>query len=342
MTLINFDGFDQGLNSGSAWNDDYWDNMGSQSLSNSVTRFGTGFSLAMPNGTELFKTIGFNVSEIITGLAPYATASGGATTAPFFTFYDGATAQCTICGETNGDVTLRRGSYTGTIVATIASKFFRDAPMDGFGFRVKFSATVGEFQVWKNGASILNVSGLNSISTANAYCTKYSVGPSTHFSTFADDVFALAVDATAPNTFPGDTRVYSLLPDGAGASTQWTPNTGSNFSNVGRASGTEDSNYNSDSTPGHLDEYTLGNLPGGFLGTVLAFQANGRARKDDAGLRQYAIRMNSGGTTQDCATQTLGGSYATHREHFVKDWNGNVDWTATAINALKLGPLEVA
>lgn len=342
MTLILFDGFDHGLNSGAAWNDDLWDAQPTGGLSGSVTRFGSGFSLAKPNGSEEFKTIGSNVGEIILGVPMWATASGGATTAPFTTLYDGATAQCTVCAETNGDITLRRGTYTGAIVATVAASFTRDLAYDGFAFRIKFSATVGEFQVWKNGASILNVNALNNISTANAYCTKFSLGPSTHFSTYMDDVYAIIVDATAPNSFPGDTRVYPLLPDGAGASTQWTPSSGSNFSNVGRASGTEDSNYNADSTPGDLDEYTLGNLPGGFLGTVIAFQSNGRARKDDAGLRQYAMRHNSGGTTQDCATQTLSGAYVTHREHFVKDWNGNIDWTPAAINALKMGPLEVA
>lgn len=316
-------------------------------MQSSTTRFGRGAAASGSFGSEEYLDHGNHDAEVIFGIAlnDHDGGAGGLTPNKLAAvrFYDGAsTKQATVTIETDGSIALRRGDESGTIVTggqTAAGLFNHSSLIwDGYAFRVKFHGSTGQFQIWKNGVSVFNASSLNTIATANAYSTKFATVGLGTYHTYMDDVYYLVVDATAPNSFPGDTTVYTLFPSGAGSSTQWTASTGSNYQCVDDPNGNEDGDYVSDATVGHIDEYTLDDLPGGFSGTILAAQYNIRYRKDDATTRQVAMRVNSGGTIAHGATVTCASSYQTQRDQALVDPHTSAAWTGSGINALKIGP----
>ena len=98
------------------------------------------------------------------------------------------------------------------------------------------------------------------------------------------------------NTFLGDHRVISLIPNG-NAVVQWTPGgtsvAGQNWQQVTTAD--RDATYNSSSTIGTEDLFTLTTLPANVV-KVLAVQVTGSYKKMDAAYHTVTQRLNSGGT----------------------------------------------
>src|SRR5262249_10906170 len=69
----------------------------------------------------------------------------------------------------------------------------------------------------------------------------------------ADDLYVCDATGTTNNNFLGDVRIQSLLPNGAGASTQFTPTgSGTNYLNVNDVPDVA-TTYNSSSTVGDRD-----------------------------------------------------------------------------------------
>lgn len=330
MALILMDGFDYNVLG------DCWD--AGSFYATTTGRFGVDGSLDNSGfGQETFKTFAANKSEIITGggLMFVHTNTGPGVVR----FYDGSTQQCTVCRESDGSLSLRRGSSGGTLITATAAGIMPVAATGvwaGVSFRVKFHGSAGEFQVWKDGVSILNVGSLNTITTANAYATKMSLVGENSGRTRFDDWYVFDTSGSINNAFPGDVRIYPLNVNAAGSTTQWTPDSGSNYARVSSPSYDGDSSYVSDNVVNHVDEYAHADLPGTLAGAMLAMSLITVARKDDAGLRQMVSSINSGGTLGAGSTVTLGAGYATHVDFFELDPNTSAQWASiAAVNAVK-------
>ncbi len=151
-----------------------------------------------------------------------------------------------------------------------------------------------------------------------------------------DDFYICDNTGTALNTFLGNTRVPAQVPDGAGASTQWTP-TGSASANWQLASNPymDDSSYVSCATAGDIDLYTLS--PVANAPQVLAVQTVLVARQDDSGQRQVQSVIQSGTAKATGAVVSTSGSYAGHADIFATDPNTGGSWSYQAANALQVG-----
>jgi len=76
-----------------------------------------------------------------------------------------------------------------------------------------------------------------------------------------DDVICNGTAGSGLTDLISDRRIYTQYPVGAGVNTQFTPLSSTNQSQVNETGGMDsDTSYNSDSTAGHIDDFTHGTL----------------------------------------------------------------------------------
>lgn len=155
-----------------------------------------------------------------------------------------------------------------------------------------------------------------------------------------DDLYVCDGTGTANNSFLGDVRVQSLMPNGAGASTQLTP-TGSanNYVNVNEVPYNAAS-YNGSSTVGQRDTYTLSDLVGNTA-AIFGIQSVAHMQKSDAGTANVKIALKSGAGVYYDNVQSLGSSTAAYVQVRETDPATSSAWTVSNANALEAG-MEVA
>ena len=105
-----------------------------------------------------------------------------------------------------------------------------------------------------------------------------------------DDFYVLKVDGVGLTDFLGTPRVHQLIPNGDGASEQWTPSAGSDsYAMVDETPHDSDTTYVEGVTSGHRSSFTLPNLdPAGA--TAFGVQVDTVAKKtagDPASFESY-------------------------------------------------------
>lgn len=142
--------------------------------------------------------------------------------------------------------------------------------------------------------------------------------------------------ANPNNTFLGDCYVETLQPTGDGASTSWTPSTGTSHSAlVDDDPANADTDYNSDSTSGHRDSFTHGTPSGA---TVFAVANSLIVRKDDAGQRTVASVVRQGSTNYDGTTSPgLNLTYLQHLQIYSGQSPDGNDWTPSTAGSAEFG-----
>jgi hypothetical protein len=135
----------------------------------------------------------------------------GLTAELFFKFFDGATPQVTIVMQSNGDMLLKRGDETGTVVATYPAAFVQDV-WTHFQCRVVIDPAAGTFTVRKNGVPTdsFSAGGLNTRVTANSFANSFAFGNQSFVAWRLDDILLFSGAGAAPNTWVGDVRAICL------------------------------------------------------------------------------------------------------------------------------------
>src|SRR5262249_2098610 len=103
------------------------------------------------------------------------------TTEGYIILTDGGTNQCAVVIEANGDITLRSGTFSGTVLARYSAAFTVTA-WTHFQIRVVIDPSAGSFTVRKNGATTdsFSATGLNTRGgTTNSYANGLSIGCNT-------------------------------------------------------------------------------------------------------------------------------------------------------------------
>lgn len=216
--------------------------------------------------------------------------------------------------------TSATGVLTANIWAYIELEFVR-------------SATVGSVNVYVNGTNVLTLTGQNT--GANDIHSILFQGQS--MVQWIDDMYTVDVA-----TKLGECRVDLLAPTADTAQKDFTPSTGTaNWSLVNGTTYNEDSDYVSAATVGNKDLYDVADLSFTPV-TIHAVQVNWRARKDDATARTVRANLKSGSTTQNGPTETMAASYVSFRDLYLTDPNTSAAWTASAVNAVQIGPEVVS
>lgn len=207
------------------------------------------------------------------------------------------------------------------------------------GFAI--STTGGSLIVRINGANVLTYTGKTQ-NGPNAWLNGFYIGARDFVTTAFDDLYICDTVQQAGahpfNTFLGDRRIYTLLPTGPGDRTEWSPLSGTNYSQV--AVNGDDAGYNFNSTVGAEDLFNMADLPSSVT-EVLAVQVTGRYKKLDAASHTLTQRIKSGGVDAPgvgfLAPYALSTSYVYYSDVFPLDPSTNAAWTLNAVNAIQVG-----
>lgn len=308
--------------------------LGTGALGTSSGRFGNG--LRMSGTTSYVQRVLDNQATWVVGVAIRV---GVIPTSPIsvITLIDGATVHAGIAvADTTGLLQAFRAS-TGTVLGTSSVGLV----LNTWAYvetKITINDTTGSVVVRLNGATVLNLTGIDTRNAGNASANTIRIGiAGGTMATDFDDIYLFDATGSVNNDFAGDCRVEQLLPSGAGATTAWTPSAGANYACVDEVPPNADTDYVSSATAGQTDTYAFGDLSVASSGVVKAVQATVQARKDDAGSRSLALIARPGGTDRVGATQAVADTYATYPQV----WDTNPDtaaaWTVAEVNASVFG-----
>ncbi|HSX06789.1 MAG TPA: hypothetical protein VLG92_03650 [Candidatus Saccharimonadia bacterium] len=368
MSLLFIDGFDA-KDTANKWliTADY---VGGSPVYTASTRFSAGFAVSGPNpsglGTLYRFTRQFTPSaQVFVGAAIKSGIQVGQNySLPLLGLLadTAATGHLYVLTTTLGAVQLWRGDArgpwttsgntyvpNGTLLATTANGVI-DTNWHYVELGATISATVGTAIVKIDNTQVINFSGntKNGGTSTNidAVCFEsnlYNFGGGGWLwlgSPVVDDLYICNALGTANNTFLGDSRIETLMPNAAGSSTQLTPTgSGTNYLNVNDIPDST-ATYNGSSTIGQRDTYGLGDLVAG-TGNVIGTQQVTVAFKGGAGVASLKPAQKSGATVSYGATRSLGTSSTVYTDVFETNPATLSAWTASDMNSLEAGA-EVA
>ena len=328
MALVFMDGFDA--------NDITvkWNNVNGTWLTTTATRFGSG-AASICNGVsgQTFRSIPA-ANKVYVGFAVNVTNLNSRV--PISLYGDGGTvSHITILTNTDGSLTLRRG-ITG--VMTTAAGVLKVNTWCYMEVSAVIADTGGTVTVKVDGVTAIDFTGDTKNGGTNTTVDAVYIGQSSNV--IYDDLYICDDTGPAPyNTFLGDTRVVTMSPSGAGASTQLTPDSGSNYARVNEMPYSAANNVTG-TTPGQRDTYTLSDLPFGVT-QIFAVQNNVIAKKTSTGAIALKPAIKSGTNVYYGATTIAGTNDATTSDLRTTDPNTSVAWTVSGVNSLEAG-LEIA
>ena len=325
MSLIFTDGFDYLDTLALKWNA----TPGSRDTGNSRTGAAS-CSVGLP-GTKQVAAADEHATFTL-GMAVYVAAGRGMEMALLSDSL--ATTHVTLRAVAGSNITVYRGTSGGTLLGT-ASYALLASTWTYIELKVVLHDSTGSVNVQVNGASVLS---LTNIDTKNGGTKAVFDGFSVTYvgNTINIDDLYLTNGAGSANTgFLGDIKIETILPSGAGNSTQLTASAGSNYQCVDDVP-QNTSDYNGSASPGQFDTYAMGNLSTA-AGTVYGINVFGYCAKSDAGAKSGALVVRSGGTDYEQATFALGTSYAYANKVLETDPATSAAWTISNVNALEAG-----
>lgn len=116
---------------------------------------------------------------------------------------------------------------------------------------------------------------------------------------FDDGVFNDS-SGSVQNSYPGEGKVIILRPNGAGASTQWTPSVGSNWQCVDEVTPNDATDYVSSNTDEQIDSYALdpSDLTSETI-TCIGLNLRGRGQQPTDVNAWITMRVTAGGATEE-------------------------------------------
>lgn len=206
-------------------------------------------------------------------------------------------------------------------------------------------ATTGQVTVRLDGRQVLSFTGntKNGGTSTNIDAIRFRTGRyvnSPNCVLSIDDLYVCDATGAVNNTFLGDVRVQSMLPNAAGSSTQLLP-TGSanNYANAGEVP-YNSATYNASPTTGQRDTYGLSDLVASTT-TVYGLQSVAHMQKSDAGAASAKVALKSGASVYYDTTQPLSTTATSYAQMRETDPATATAWTVAGANALEAG-MEVA
>ena len=199
-----------------------------------TTRFGTGQAIqTSSDNLAVLTTPSFsNVSTVYIAFAYNFTGNntgrlGAATIISGFTYYDGASAQCSVCFRNDGAIVVTNGTVAGAIVATFPNAVFQGC-WTHFQIKVVIDNSAGSVTIRTNGAGsdTFSATGLNTRNGTSAAQTNkisYATGAGNSLP-WLDDLLIYDSTGSAPNTWVGDVRCCVQYPKADTATKNFTPN----------------------------------------------------------------------------------------------------------------------
>ena len=195
------------------------------------------------------------------------------------------------------------------------------------------SQTNGVVEVKFNNATVLTFTGNTQNGAANQV-HRPVIRTGVAISEFYCDNLVIATGLASDPPLP-ECRIFGAVVPTSNFNVQFTPNAGTNWSNVNEIPPDGDTSYNSSNTVGATDVFVCN--PPTLTGVIPAVKVNFRARKDDAGVRELAPIIRPGTTNHQGAAIEITSNYF-NRGHM---WQTNPDtgqaWNPGDIANLRFG-----
>jgi len=254
---------------------------------------------------------------------------------------DTATSQVYVRQNTDNKLAVCNGD--GTLLAT-SSLALSNATWYYINFQVTINNTTGSFYLDVDGVEWVSGTGADTQNTANATANSVKfLGAHATTDSRIDDIIIADSSGSMNNTRAEfrAAKIEARLPSGAGATTQWTPNTGANYAAVDETAGDDDTTYVHASAAATKDTYAMADMVA-IAGTVVGVQTCFRARKDDLNVRTVRDVIRSNGADYNGTTQTMTTSYADYFRIVETDPDDSNPWDIAGVNAMELGVEVVA
>lgn len=191
-------------------------------------------------------------------------------------------------------------------------------------------ADAGSYEVRVNGQTILKN---ESYDTKNSSATGISVFEIANQepnpgNKWLDDFYIAYGDEIK---FLGDSRVDTLALTANSTPQDWTPDTGNAWERLN-----QDAGYIASSTVNAVSLFAAGDISHN-PSTIHGIQINGHAYKSDAGYREAAMVLKSGGTTDVGTPLALATDTLLIREPYIVDPNTGSAFTKANLNAIEVG-----
>lgn len=256
-----------------------------------------------------------------------------------------ATSHITISQNTDGTLTARRGTGSGTALgtSTLAGPLITAAQWQYVEVKVALHDTTGTVEIRINGTTVLS---LTSVDTKNAgtktVLDSFYLGPITSSTSSHDAVFDdiyLTNGAGSVNTgFLGDVAIETLLPNGNGTTNQWLGSDGNSTDNyllVDEATPSS-TDYTGSAVSADRDLYAMANLSRGS-GTIYGAVATAWAGNSDAGAQSIKHVAKSGATTDVGTAVAVTTTYVPLPKVYEVDPNTSAAWTVSNLNSAEFG-----
>ncbi len=276
-------------------------------------------------------------------------------------FEDAGTFQISLRLNTDGTLQVLRGGSVGgsggevALTGGTSSVSLSLNVWTHLELKVTINNSTGTVELRKNGVAIIGpLTSLNTRATANNSANAVRIGflgnpgiaAGLVSGTFDfDDIIVYDAQTTDANGFSdihdfiGDCALTWLLPTGAGTTTQFTPDSGSNYARVNEATPDGDTSYVESSTTTNIDTYAMADLPG-TASSVKSVASVHYMRKTDTGTRGIKAELRAGGgNTAHATEQVLSTSYL----YYFSNWGQNpnngsaTNWTPTNVNSVEAG-----
>jgi hypothetical protein len=301
-------------------------------------------SLNLGSNGSVSKVLTPSGPTVISGVAYKFTSL---TQRSFIGVTNGATPQMALVINTDGTISAYRGldvglavggTLLGTSVVALSSGIY-------YFLEVKFTLddVAGVVEVRVNGAPILTLTGVDTNNAGSNAWTVFKVASSSSHLFQIDDLYVLDGSGAAPlNTFLGDCRVDARYPTAEGASSAWTPLSGTdNALMVDETAPDDDTTYTATPTIGATDTYVMQDAP--VPGAVLyGVQLCVSQKKTDSGTCSIAPVVRHGGIDYPGTVTNPGTTYAYALTPYGMNPGTGAAWTESDFNNAEFGVKRTA
>lgn len=240
--------------------------------------------------------------------------------------------------SSTGSIQVFRGNFIGGV--SLGATGGGVVPTSGWFYlevELVISATVGVVNVRVNGVVVLSLSGQNTIASGGlSNISSWGMGTNNHVIGTTHWYLCDNTGSAPWNTFLGDTRVQALFPVSNDV-VQFTPHgLAANWQNAAANPPVPGTDFNSSTTAGNQDTFNIQSLSG-TTGVVFGVHVKLISQKSDAGSRQFKTVLKSGASTTLGSTIAVGISPDQYRTIYQTDPATSAQFTAAAVNALKIG-----
>jgi len=209
---------------------------------------------------------------------------------PLIRFWNAAGTLSSVVSTDAADGKLQVHSFNNTFLAKESTASIAANTWYHIEARYVPDTSAGIFQVWVDGTQVINFSG-NTIAGSYSTITRVTMCGLSSYHSYWDDVVCWDQESGSDFNYDHlDVHYIDVLnPDANGTTNDFTPSTGSNYQNVDDDPGYDTTTYNTASSNGQVDLYSLGDI----------------TTDEDAGIRAVKVVVRTGLQTSGSAGATI-------------------------------------